>query len=142
MLRLAPSIGMTVPVRGSATSRAVLPYLQREEQIEILGAPPDGELLNHFSQTRERGYSISDGDVVAGSTSLAAPIFEMDGRPVGAVVLTAPSERIGPATHAKFGAMVLKTARALSRGAPAAVATEKAPLLKYQKETRRQGGRV
>jgi len=118
LLRTAPPIGMIVPVRESATGRAILPYMSTERQIEMLGAPPDAALLRHFAATREHGYSISDGDVAAGSTNVAAPIIESDGRPVAAVVISAPTDRIARSQHREFGEMVAKTARELSRGVP------------------------
>jgi len=118
MLRTVPQLGLAVPVRRSATSRAVLPYMTREQQKELLGEPPDPRLLAEFANTLKRGYSVSDGDVIAGSTNIAAPILELDGRPVGAVVVSGPSERLPPQRQRKVGAMVLQTARNLSRGAP------------------------
>ena len=117
MLRTVPRIGLSVPVRGSATSRAVLPYMRREQQIEFLGKAPDARLLADFAATLKCGYSISVGGVVDGSTNIAAPILEMDGHPVGAVVVSGPSERLTAARHRKIGDMVLQTARGLSRGA-------------------------
>jgi IclR family acetate operon transcriptional repressor len=115
MLRTVPSIGLAVPVRGSATSRAILPYMSEAQQIELLGSPPDEVLLQDFAATRVRGYSVSHGDVVEGSTNIAAPILEVDGRPAGAVVVSAPSERMPIGRHAEIGAMVLRAARELSR---------------------------
>jgi IclR family transcriptional regulator, acetate operon repressor len=118
MLRTVPNLGLAVPVRRSATSRAVLPYMTREQQMELLGEPPDSRLLVEFAATLKRGYSVSDGDVIAGSTNIAAPILELDGRPVGAVVVSGPSERLTAKHQRKVGAMVLQTARSLSRSAP------------------------
>jgi len=115
MLRTVPHIGLSVPVRGSATSRAVLPYMSREQQVEFLGKPPDARLLADFAATLKNGYAISDGDVLKGSVNIAAPILEMDGYPVGAVVVSGPSDRLTAARHRKIGDMVLRTARALSR---------------------------
>jgi DNA-binding IclR family transcriptional regulator len=115
MLRTVPSIGMAVPVRRSASSRAILPYMSREQQSDLLGCKPDPRLLQDFAATIDRGYSISSGDVIEGSTNIAAPILEIDGRPAGAVVVSAPSERLTMADHARVGAMVLETAKSLSR---------------------------
>jgi IclR family acetate operon transcriptional repressor len=115
MLRTVPHIGLSVPVRGSATSRAMLPHMSREQQVEFLGKSPDARLLADFAATLKNGYAISDGDVLQGSVNIAAPILEMDGYPVGAVVVSGPSERLTPARHRKIGDMVLRTARALSR---------------------------
>ena len=116
LLRTVPHIGLGVSVRQSATSRAVLPYMTREQQIDLLGQPPDAAMLAQFAATLKRGYSVSDGDVIAGSTNVAAPILEVDGRPVGAVVVSGPSERLTTKHQRKVGAMVLQTARSLSRG--------------------------
>jgi len=121
MLRTVPHIGLSVPVRGSATSRAVLPYMSREQQVEFLGKAPDTRLLADFAATLKNGYAVSDGDVLQGSVNIAAPILEMDGYPVGAVVVSGPSERLTAARHRKIGDMVLRTARALSRGVPGLV---------------------
>jgi DNA-binding IclR family transcriptional regulator len=118
LLRMVPRIGLSVPVRGSATGRAVLAYMTPEAQIEMLGAAPDADLRREFEAARRRGYAVSDGDVVAGSTAIAAPIFEADGQPVAAVVVSAPSERVTAKRHGRIGAMVLQAARDLSRGAP------------------------
>ena len=50
MLRTVPHIGMAVPVRGSATARAMMPYMTEERQIQLLGKPPDAELLEEFAR--------------------------------------------------------------------------------------------
>jgi len=116
MLRTVPNIGLTVPVRHSATSRAVMPYLDPETRNEMLGKAPDDELLAEYAATRQQGYAVSAGDIIASSTNIAAPVFETDGRPVAAIVISAPSERLHAGKHAEYGAMVLSAARQLSRG--------------------------
>jgi DNA-binding IclR family transcriptional regulator len=118
MLRTVPHIGMAVPVRGSATARAMLPYMTEERQIQLLGNRPDAALLEEFAATRARGFSVSDGEVTTGATTIAAPILEVDGRPSAAVAVSAPSGRAPAAAHARIGAMVCRAARKLS-GRPA-----------------------
>lgn len=120
-LRSAPPVGLVVPPRASATAWAMLPYMPADQQLEFLGAPPDAAMLQEFAETLARGYAISRGDVFAGSTNLAAPIFEMDGRPIGAVLISAPNDRAGASEEARLGAMALATARQLSRGSPAPI---------------------
>jgi IclR family acetate operon transcriptional repressor len=116
MLRAVPHIGMAVPVRGSATSRAMLPYMTLERQIQVLGKPPDASLLNDFAAMRKRGFSVSEGEVTAGATTIAAPILEVDGRPAAAVAISAPSGRMPVSSQRKIGAMVSRAARKLSHG--------------------------
>ena len=116
MLRTVPHIGMAVPIRGSASARAMMPYMTEERQIQLLGHPPDAELLEEFAVTRKRGFSVSDGEVSTGATTIAAPILEVDGRPSAAVAVSAPSNRLPASAHVKIGAMVSKAARKLSHG--------------------------
>lgn len=117
-LRSAPPVGLVVPPRASATAWAMLPYMPPQRQLDFLGAPPDAAMTREFAATIERGYAISRGDVFAGSTNLAAAIFEMDGRPIGAVLISVPNDRAGKAEEERLGAMALATARRLSRGSP------------------------
>jgi DNA-binding IclR family transcriptional regulator len=118
MLRTAPHIGMIVSVADSATGLAMLPYMSRERQIELLGRKPNKTELDAFAATLDQGYSISLSDIVTGSVNIAAPIFAVDGVPIAAVVLSAPRERLAGEDRARVGQMVAQTARSLSRGAP------------------------
>jgi IclR family acetate operon transcriptional repressor len=117
-LRSAPPVGLVVPPRASATAWAMLPYMRSEEQFAHLGTLPDAAMMQEFAETVARGYAISRGDVFAGSTNLAAPIFEMDGRPIGAVLISVPNDRAGPGEEARLGEMAMATADRLSRGRP------------------------
>jgi IclR family acetate operon transcriptional repressor len=116
MLRTVPHIGMAVPVSGSATARAMMPYMTEERQTQLLGNRPDAALLEEFSITRKRGFSVSDGEVTSGATTIAAPILEVDGRPSAAIAVSAPSGRMPASNHATIGAMVCRAARKLSGG--------------------------
>lgn len=118
LLRTVPHTGMIIPARGSATSRAILPYMSSREREDFLGEPDDHGLLQHFANTLDNGYAVSDGDVMEGSTNIAAPIFEPGGKPVAAIVISAPSERLPEKDHAGAGRLVAQAARSLSRGAP------------------------
>jgi DNA-binding IclR family transcriptional regulator len=119
LLRTAPHVGMVVVTGDSATGRAVLPYLPPGRQAELLGwSPPDAALRASFEATFAQGYAISEDDHGGGSINIAAPVFEVDGWPVAAVLLSAPRERLKPADYARTGAMVLQTARELSLARP------------------------
>ena len=119
LLRTAPHVGMIVLPTDSATGRAILPHMTPERQAEFLGGPPDAIQRNEFAVSLAQGYFVSDDDVIGSSINIAAPIFEADGQPVGAVVVSGPRERLTAETHARFGAMVARAARSLSRGVPA-----------------------
>lgn len=119
LLRTAPHVGMVVLTGDSATGRATLPYLPPERQAELLGgSPPDPILQRGFAMTLAQGFAVSEDDHGGGSINIAAPVFEVDGWPAAAVLLSAPRERLKPADYARAGAMVLQTARELSLARP------------------------
>jgi DNA-binding IclR family transcriptional regulator len=74
-------------------------------------------LLEEFSATRKRGFSVSKGEIAVDSTTIAAPILGVDGQPSAAVAITAPSKRMSATHHRRIGAMLCNAARTLSRGA-------------------------
>ena len=119
MLRLVPHIGYLVAARDTATGRALLPFMPVERQIALLDGEPDSDLLALYELTRTRGYAISGGEINPLATNLAAPIFNFDGSPAGAVLVCAPSERLTPPLYDSVGAMLLRVAQELSRGVPA-----------------------
>lgn len=120
-LRVVLTVGATVPNIGSATARAILPYMSPERRMEFLPGPPSAGELAEFAATVARGYAISSNVVVEGFTNIAAPVFEADGRPAGAMLVTGPNDRLRPQDHAAVGALVCAAAGKLSRGgAPAA----------------------
>ena len=77
----------------------------------------DPELLRQsLAVTRERGYAAEDQEATLGDAGLAAPVFDWSGRPVGALGLIGPVERL--LTAGRQGQLVdavRSTARALSR---------------------------
>jgi IclR family transcriptional regulator, acetate operon repressor len=117
-VRSAPPIGLVIPAKASATAWAILPYMSPTDRLQYLGAAPSPTLLKEYSRTIKRGFAVSRGDVFAGSTNIAAPIFETDGRPIGAVLVSIPNERAGTKEEERLGHLVLATARRLSRSAP------------------------
>ena len=119
LLRTVPYIGFSLPPRGSATGRAVLPYMSSEQQREVLGKEATDDLLAECASVLRSGYAVSDGEVIADSVNLAAPVFEADGSPAGAIVVTGPGERLTPEHHARIGGLLARAARSISRGVPA-----------------------
>jgi len=117
-LRMAPRVGTVVPARDSATGRILLPFLSVERQTELLGEPPDAQFLALLDACRARGYAASS-EVDTPSMTIAAPVFDSDGRPVGAVAISGPAERMPADSHPRLAEFVCQAAHLLSgRGAP------------------------
>lgn len=119
VLRMAPYVGTKVSVQNTATGRAMLPFMTEGEQLALLGQQPSREMREMFALTREQGFAVSDGEINPGATNLAAPIFEFNGQPVGAIVLTAPRQRLALLDHDELGRQLARAAQELSRGRPA-----------------------
>jgi DNA-binding IclR family transcriptional regulator len=113
VLRMVPPVGLVVPTRGSATARAVLPYMSEHEQVELLGGEPDATLQEQFAATRRQGFAVNDEDIVAGAIAIASAVLAPDERPLGALVLTGPAERLGPERRAALGPQLVTAARSL-----------------------------
>jgi IclR family acetate operon transcriptional repressor len=122
-LRSSVPVGFVVPTTASATAWAILPYMTPTERDEYLEETPDKALLEKFGETVVQGFAVSRGDVFAGSNNIAAPIFEIDGRPIGVVLISLPNDRAGPEDVARLGQLVKATALRLSRGAPSKMVT-------------------
>jgi IclR family acetate operon transcriptional repressor len=94
----------------------MLPYMPAERQTAFLGKRPDAAMREAFAQTAAKGYAVSRGDVFAGSANIAAPIFERDGSPIGAVLISVPNDRASEDEERRLGRLILTAAARLSRG--------------------------
>ncbi|HEY8525265.1 MAG TPA: IclR family transcriptional regulator [Acidimicrobiales bacterium] len=112
LVRAAPHIGLTVPAETSAAGQAILAHLSPDEQVPFLGEPPSPALAERLTEVRRRGWSINDQDVTPGARGVGAPVLDR-GRPVGAVTISAPAERLDPAAMPALGAEVAAAVRSL-----------------------------
>jgi DNA-binding IclR family transcriptional regulator len=114
ILRMVPHVGTVVSARDTATGRAVLPFLEHDQQVALLGAQPGERLLDSYAQTRAQGYAVSGGETNPAATNVAAAVFDFAERPVAVIVLSGPRERLAAPVHHRIGALVARTARELS----------------------------
>jgi len=114
-LRIVSAIGIEIPMRGSATGRAVLPYLAPDEQARLWGGEVPADLACEFALARDRGYAVNDEEIQAGAVAIAAPVLDPAGQPIATFVLTGPAERLGPERRERFGPMLGRAARQLAQ---------------------------
>lgn len=112
MLRMVPPVGIVVPIAGSATGRAVLPWLDEATAARLAGSARQAE----WAETRSRGYAVNDEDMVPGAVALASAILDAQGRVAGSLVLTGPADRIAPDRRAELGQRLRAAAMQLSGG--------------------------
>jgi IclR family acetate operon transcriptional repressor len=114
LVRTAPHVGLVLPAEGSAAGSAILSHLSPAEVAEYVGPTPSAELLHQLDETRQRGWSLGVGTVQQGAASLGAAILGADRRPVAAIVISGPSERMIQEHFAELGARVVTAASRLS----------------------------
>ena len=115
LLRMVPAVGLVIPMQGSATARAVLPFLVEDAQARLLGTPLTPALREEFAETLARGYAVNDQEVVSGAVAMASAILGPGGIPLGSLVLTAPAERLPPDRREHIGAVLRDGARQLAQ---------------------------
>ncbi|WP_435361771.1 IclR family transcriptional regulator [Haloarchaeobius sp. DFWS5] len=98
-------VGTRVPLHGTGLGKAILAHLPEErvdEIIEMHGltgftptttTDPD-ELKSELAEIRERGVAFDDEERLSGLRCVAAPILSNNGRVLGAISVSGPSNRI------------------------------------------------
>jgi IclR family pca regulon transcriptional regulator len=98
-------IGTNIPAVSGVIGHAILAFLPAAERDRVLATPPRrGELATRppaksqlaqlLAAVRRRGYALQDSMFGNGLHILAAPVLDVDGYPVAAVSVAAPSVRV------------------------------------------------
>lgn len=91
-------------------------YLERADLAQEWGPEHDRSALEQrLRTTRERGYSLNPGLIIAGSWGMAAVVFDHDEQPIGAISLTGIELRFAPDRREELGAQLLRAGFELSR---------------------------
>lgn len=113
IVRTALQVGQIHPPEVSAAGRAVCARLMPETR-EALTSHPE-TLLDEagYAEIRARGWSVCEGEIQPGSTSIAAAVLNSSGYPIGAVVVSGPDSRLTPERYTEVGALVRDVAAEL-----------------------------
>ncbi len=98
-------VGKRVHLHQTGLGKAILAYLPDDERDEILdqhGLRRRSEetivdrdvLLDELEETRRRGYAVEDEEWIRGLRSVAAPVRDKNGYPIGSLSLTGPLSRM------------------------------------------------
>jgi len=91
-------LGERLPFYWTASGRAILAHLPKEEALEILQTSESGnfttstisnpaEIYRQLTATRPLGYIVTDDDITKCKVKFGAPIFNKDKYPVAALVI-------------------------------------------------------
>ncbi|CAN7393617.1 helix-turn-helix domain-containing protein [Variovorax sp. LjRoot290] len=97
-------VGSRLPAFCSAAGRAILAQLDEEAALAILAAAKRTPMTKRtvtdlpglravLAKVRELGYALNDQEAFVGDISIAAPLVNRAGEPVGAVNIAVPSPR-------------------------------------------------
>jgi len=105
--RVATTIGKRSPLHSSSLGKAIAAYLDESALATVISPKrlakrtertiTDPEKVKaELEKVRRRGYSVDDGEDVQGAACIGAPIFDSTGKPVAAISVSGPAERIAP----------------------------------------------
>ncbi len=103
--RMAAAVGSRSPWHSTALGKAIVAHLSEDELHPLLQAErlvkltertitDPGQMRRELEKVRRRGYALDEGETEPGAACIGAPIFNHEGRPVAAVSLSGPAERI------------------------------------------------
>jgi sugar lactone lactonase YvrE/DNA-binding IclR family transcriptional regulator len=121
-------VGVKLPLHVTALGKAIMANLDRQQQVELLKAMPLQAhtqqsmtsvelLLAEFDLTRARGYALEDGEFDANELAMAAPILDVEGRPIGALGIRSHLQHMTVARAHGLSHDLIDTARRISHNA-------------------------
>jgi len=125
LTRLAGSIGDRVPIHASAGAKTILAYSSKETRDFLLPSKlhrftdntitDKKELLRQLEEIRQNGIAFDVEEIDEGTSAVGAPLLNYEGKPVGAVVVAGPSQRIPMSVDSPIAVELKKTASKISR---------------------------
>jgi DNA-binding IclR family transcriptional regulator len=103
-VRIAGRIGEVLPAHAMAGSKAILAFSPSDRVDRVLSKKLKRLTANtitdpkkfrkQLEKVREKGFAFDLEETDVGVTAIAAPIFDYDARPLAAVVIVGPTNRI------------------------------------------------
>lgn len=118
-VRLSLGRWRVAPMYLGASGKALLAFLTPRAAERVL-AVLDGQaesLRRELAAVREAGVVVTHGELDPGVSGVAAPVLAPGGRPVAAVTLAGPTDRVGPRAD-RLSEAVREAAWAIVRAMP------------------------
>jgi len=123
-VKVTARLGTRRPMNCTSLGKAFLAFLpdaelqdrlERMAYVRLTGRSllTAAALRPELTITRDRGYSIDDVEVEEGVSCLGAPILDVHGRPVAAISIAGPAERM-PGKRPTVVPLLLETAKTIS----------------------------
>lgn len=119
-IRMAFESGRVQPLYRGASNKALLAFLPEQVVSEVLAEAvrqepglSEADLAADLAAVRERGYSVTHGELDPDASGIGAPVFDAFGRVTASLSLAGPSDRFAPKVE-QFTPLVVKAASTLS----------------------------
>ena len=125
LVRMASHVGLRNPMYCTGVGKSIMAYLPEKEVraiwdgTQVIPFTPKTittweALQEDLSCVRERGYAIDDEEHDLGVRCVAAPIYNWNGTPVGAMSISGTVARMTPDKIEKFSPKLISTAEKIS----------------------------
>ena len=114
LVRAGPPVGFIVPTASSAAGLAILAHLDDSRRVELLGGTPEPAFVEQLDEIRSRGWSINDRDATPGACAVGAAVLDGEDRPLGAVTVSGPADRLPRPVLDELGPLVASAAAAVA----------------------------
>jgi len=126
--RTSTRVGLRLPLHATAAGKVILAHMDKPGQVAML----DRLTLQAFTEhtmtqarilqseldlTRARGYSVELQEYEDGQVSVAAPILDIEGRPIGAICIGGRTEQLDPTHLHGLSSPAIGAARTISHNA-------------------------
>ena len=126
-LRVSFELGESYPLHAAATGKAILAHLDPDEQKAVLddvGLPrftdstitSVSHLRKDLAKVRKNRHSESEGEAIAGTHGIAAPIFSPSGRILASIGVSVPKQRAGDDNRKRLIELIVDAATEITKG--------------------------
>ncbi len=124
-VKLAAAVGQRLPAFFTASGKAMLAYMPEDQVKKIIsenfaGSSDNGsaslpDMLDELKATAERGYAIAEEEYEKDINAVAAPIFDMDKKPIASIAIVGPSFRLSKERLPEMGESIRKMTEVISK---------------------------
>ena len=119
-------LGTQAPAYCTASGKAILAFMPETEAMKIIARSEirrytpftitdSGKMRREFRKTRSVGFAVSNQEYLIGDISIAAPVFQRDGKVIGAVITgLKANEHERSRIQSEVGPTVVETAQLIS----------------------------
>lgn len=126
--RSSSRVGLRLPLHASAPGKVIAAYIDVSRQMALIEGlelhaftgrtlTSQAELKSEFDLTHARGYAVEFQEHEEGVVSVAAPILDIEGRPIGAVSISGRADQLDLARLHGLSSPVIGAARTISHNA-------------------------